>query len=607
MCILASALVSLSEHLITLGTHTLVNSILSPLVFFAMGWFISLEKGLSPVGPHHVYASSKAPSQTMPSKGTVCSSKETVKYLPEVDLFSCCNTGTYFTTAPGNIQMKGEGTSRLHRFDATQARLVERLSCGCLIGILFYMRIDLLLLVTSVVFLFYICDSTIEKSLMSLGVYACGFMSGVLFGGWDDCRSYGRWFLSPMQWYKFNIHHDFATTLFGWETSTFYTKEVCFGNYYAICQTTCIVLTVIIWTARYFHFQRTASHHMKLLLLFLLLLMFLMLIYTLKGHKELRFIHNVFLIFLVTFSFSICTLCHVCSLVGLDVKFLKRISFMLILCCSVIRLCYIYSNINESHHYIKKWFYRGDPTSGHVNSCIEFIGQQDDAKGLFLDRTIHLSGGYTILHKNIPIFAQIHFEYHEFGMLARKRLPINSQLVVHPGQTVELAVLSKITNYVTVENSPLVLKYLFDDVVYNYIVTGRNSSIFQPGFSTVHQSGGVQVLRRENHPAATTSASDRARGIPIGTNATVLEYEGSWLYTYGLYEKAIERLEVALQLDRSRIKVYQLLSLSYGAIGKVSFGNQVFSQCIALYGADCSQPQPKVILHKDLDLDITME
>ena len=114
------------------------------------------------------------------------------------------------------------------------------------------------------------------------------------------------------------------------------------------------------------------------------------------------------------------------------------------------------------------------------------------------------------------------------------------------------------------------------------------------------------MLQRQNHTTASALATRRAQGIPIGTNATVLEYEGSWLYTYGLYRKAIERLEAALQLDKTRIKVYQLLSLCYKDIGKIPVANQIINQCVQLYKSSCLEQQPKVILHKDLDLDVTL-
>jgi tetratricopeptide (TPR) repeat protein len=70
--------------------------------------------------------------------------------------------------------------------------------------------------------------------------------------------------------------------------------------------------------------------------------------------------------------------------------------------------------------------------------------------------------------------------------------------------------------------------------------------------------------------------------MPIGLNATILEYEASWLYTAGLYSKAVDRLERTIQLSDNRIRPFQILGASYANLDDYSKAKETEDRCISI-------------------------
>jgi len=96
-----------------------------------------------------------------------------------------------------------------------------------------------------------------------------------------------------------------------------------------------------------------------------------------------------------------------------------------------------------------------------------------------------------------------------------------------------------------------------------------------------------------------------AASIPIGSNGSTLEYEGSWLYSFGLLRKAVERLEAALVLNPFLIRAYQLLVLANVGLGQHDDAHSATQRCSRIHGAKtCRSHQHKVVLHSDYDINV---
>jgi hypothetical protein len=49
-----------------------------------------------------------------------------------------------------------------------------------------------------------------------------------------------------------------------------------------------------------------------------------------------------------------------------------------------------------------------------INQCLHFIGQSNNVTGVFLDGSIYMTAGYSILNHDVPLITLIHHEYHEY-------------------------------------------------------------------------------------------------------------------------------------------------------------------------------------------------
>ena len=92
------------------------------------------------------------------------------------------------------------------------------------------------------------------------------------------------------------------------------------------------------------------------------------------------------------------------------------------------------------------------------------------------------------------------------------------------------------------------------------------------GYKQVFLSGSMKVIKRTSDTESNKILSKHVTRIPVGTNATILEYEGSWCITYGLYEEAVIRLRTAAELDSRKVRPYQLLAIEYK---KLKMDNQM--------------------------------
>ena len=318
----------------------------------------------------------------------------------------------------------------------------------------------------------------------------------------------------------------------------------------------------------------------------------LFIVYTFKGHKEVRFLHNVIVLFQITSALSFIIIYR---------KVLRTVQIWqhAIRLHGILAFVLVIGNIIVSFPSADQvWAYNGVWDSRHINECLDFIGRQRDVHGLVSDRSLHETAGYTVLHRDVPIFTLVHYEFHEFDQTARKVLAPTDYFSAR--KDVRVSVVSKLSNFITTENSPLLLKTIVNEANYNYLLLKKTRKLVNIGFDEVFSSGTMRVMRRTDDVTQNEALQRIADGIPVGTNATVLEYEGSWLMTYGLRQLATERLETAVTLDKSRIRAYQLLGLIYRDIGRVDDSRNIITECYRHNGKEsCNVIQPKIVLHRD--------
>ncbi|XP_064612612.1 uncharacterized protein LOC135476506 [Liolophura sinensis] len=578
---LSSILVAFSVHLTVFGTHTLMNSFFAPIVLLCL--VPILKNFLENKESEGEYSTSGSLNGTR-SNGFIEVPKEHKRQ---------CNGYLSDETPRVNNGMAGEWNRPLVLFLS-----------GLMLGVTCYIRIDLGLFLALIIAPH--CLRTRSNQVLltfDLQVFLpiiLGFVSGMLLGGLEDSWSYGVWFLSPYQWLRFNVGFDFATLLFGKQDLDYYLKRIVTHNFSLVCLSASLV-TVLIYAAISHEFRRAQGRNLTLLLKLFIPSVFLFIIYTLKGHKEMRFVHNPLVLLIIVYSSAILlALKHIFSR---DLT-RTRVKWIVYLCVSL----YIFNQwrvmptpVDQSN---KPWVYNSGWDSNHVNDCFDFIGQQSDVRGVFVDRSIHTSAAFSVLRQDVPLLSLIHYELYEFGTTAY--LPLSSVTIFGRKDTVNVRTLSSISNYISIYNShEYLLKLLLKRKDYNYLVMKKEKTFINRGYEQVYSSGTMKVLRRTFDKGAEEYLAKLADSLPIGTNATILEYEGSWLLTFGLLQLAEERLLTALQLGNPTARLFQILVKTFLEQNKFNHARKAEQLCIDSLGLDtCRTPQPRIILHEGYDIQL---
>jgi hypothetical protein len=213
-----------------------------------------------------------------------------------------------------------------------------------------------------------------------------------------------------------------------------------------------------------------------------------------------------------------------------------------------------------------------------------------------------MTGVYSLMHKDVPLLIINKREFQEYDKKARVK--VTSTDWFSPKRQLQVSVIGRVSNFITIQNAPLVVKHLMENPKYNYLVIPKDDHITEQGFDEVFSSGNMRVMRRSKDKNVNENLRRLGDKIPLGTNATILEYEGSWLNTLGLHKLAIERLELALRLEPGRIRSYQLLTICLGHVGQRRKAGVVYRACRQRFGQSCDVPQPRVILYQDYVLKI---
>lgn len=513
--------------------------------------------------------------------------------IPKELLNDQCNGYLSHTFPDANSRMAGEWNNSLVLFLS-----------GLTLGVTCYIRIDLGLFLALVIAPHCLRTRSnhvlLTFDLPVLLPIILGFTSGMLLGGLEDSWSYGVWFLSPYQWLRFNVGFDFATLLFGKQDLYYYLRRIVFHNFSLVCLSASFV-TVLLYAAVSHEFRRTHGRSLTLLLMLFIPSVLLFIIYSIKGHKEMRFVHNPLVLLIIVYSSAILLAVKFVFSQELGRTRVKSIAYVCIGIYIFNQWCVMPSPVDQSN---KPWVYNSGWDSNHVNECFNFIGQQTDARGVFVDRSIHTSAAFSVLLQDVPLLTLIHYELYEFGTTAY--LPLSPVTMFGRKDTVNVRTLSSISNYISIYNShEYLLKLLLKRKDYNYLVMKKGKTFINRGYEEVYSSGTMKVLRRTFDNDAEEYLAKLADGLPVGTNATILEYEGSWLLTFGLLQLAEERLLTALQLGNPTARLFQILVKAFLEQNKLDHARKAEQLCIDRWGMEtCRTPQPRIILHKDYDIQL---
>ena len=506
---------------------------------------------------------------------------------------NCANEETIKFRNDGNVKVDTNHCFRCH-FDSTAC------FSGFVLSLCVYSRCDIILIP---VFIVLACSKCSFRKLFCFVLYQhaflFGFLSGIFIGGYYDRVCYGVWFISPCQWVKFNVFHATSHVLFGKQPVTFYIKNVLFSDSLntVLCVIMFLDLFVIQLLPRESANEKSPRKQTDLVPFCVFLL--LLLTYSLSSHKEIRFFHNGIVFMHIHLSSAILRLFKtVVNYANQKHGQYYRWLYLFIGCLASSQL---FSFIQIQGKAISRWSYMGNNISHEVNECLHYVSQQNDVTGVFLDQPIYMTGGYTVLHKDVPIYALNMYEFFEFSRSSRLR-STNAF-----NQNASLSSFTYISDFVSVHNTPHLLKQLLSKSEYNYLVLDADRQIVETGFNEVFRIGSTKVMKRQMTNESEAFLLKMASNIPLGLNATILEYEGYWMLRYGLYKLAQDQLLFANRLDNSRVGPYRLLIRLFHYFKQEDLVRNVLDTCMVLHErSKCVSEYEVIKLHdgyfKDVDI-----
>jgi len=240
---------------------------------------------------------------------------------------------------------------------------------------------------------------------------------------------------------------------------------------------------------------------------------------------------------------------------------------------------------------VADWTFGRQWESAYINRCVKFVSQQSDVTGVVIDFDVQMSGGYTLLHHEVPIYAKAGLEFREWGLEGRRHGYAAKNVSQRTGRFARISTLDEgITDFVSLLNLQLLVKRIIEKPHYNYVIVSGDRKFFKKGFREVYNASNARVFKRSKSRTESEHLLNLAGKTPIGTNATVLEYEGSRLIVLKNYEEASTRLKAALEVDGNRVETWKLLVF---ALKRLKRGGDdirnVVAKCKTLHGAMCER------------------
>lgn len=594
IAILAAGFIAFSQPLIILGTHTLIQSLLSPFIFLSLTVIARVAIQVNSSEAHDAFHNRMISG--------VSQTTESASENNNID-------------APGDedVVLSENGVCKVEDPTVEQAKdAVQLVASGLFIGIAVLVRPDSFFVIAISIANFVMTSPHVTEVFFALFPMTLGFFCGVFIGGWSDYLNYGTWFLSSTQWVTFQI--NYSSKLFGSHDFLMYFWDVLFVGHTAP-GLTCLIAGVGLAYAfsNYFVSLKTLFDAQKKDMqgwkqtLALTVIMFVG--YSLLSHKEIRFVHDAIILYLLCAAATVFMVFKALYLYIIEVaettiskrRFIKLGLYAeLFLYMFAGRLGCPRSSVPSS---VMKWAYSGLAEAGQVNQCLDFVGRQEDVTGVFIDYSIHMVGAYTLLHRNVPIIAKTHFEFREWDIVSR--IPVVTTNLLNKQNNVTINTIDSVSNFVTVQNVGLMMKYLISKPEYNYVITTGGRKLPKKGFREVFNISDVWVFKRSRARIDRVALEEYGRNLPIGKNASVLEYEGSWLVTLQLYEKAVERLNAAIALDTSSVRVWQLLSFALDKLDDKEKASAAQLQCHKIHGREaCLKRTEKITLNPEYELKL---
>jgi hypothetical protein len=277
-----------------------------------------------------------------------------------------------------------------------------------LIGLILYIRIDLIIILFAILIFKFP-----YKKIKILISHIFGLSLAIIIGGGVDLHYYGKFLISPVNWFRFNITEG-KSTLFGEEPFNYYFMQIVDYIPILLIVCYCVFILLILIASTLFKlkkFDEVNWDNTRILSSYITSSFLVILFFSLVKHKEVRFVYFGYLYFHIAVAIA-----FVISLEFILPKlssFITRLSrkrnlnitskTKKILSCVyfIFFLTLIVTGIVFSTYQAMKaldW-----KESDIVSRGLAFVGESEDSTGVIVIIREFLGDYYCYLHKNISI------------------------------------------------------------------------------------------------------------------------------------------------------------------------------------------------------------
>ncbi|NPD88768.1 MAG: hypothetical protein HGN29_08580 [Asgard group archaeon] len=282
-----------------------------------------------------------------------------------------------------------------------------------LIGLILYIRMDLIIpLFAILVFRFPF------RKIKVLISHVSGLILALVLGGVVDFHYYGKFLVSPINWFKFNILEG-KSTIFGEEPFSFYFAQIV--NYLPILLIVCycIFFLLVLISSNLWRYKKEGEvrwDRVRILSSYLLSSFIIIIFFSLLKHKEIRFVYSgyIFLHIVIAITFVL-TLESIIPKINSFISrlFTKRERslstntrrFLSLFYFTFFLTIIIVSTAISTYQamQIVDW-----KEADVISKGLAFVGQSEDSTGVIVIIRSFLGDYYCYLHKNISIIAFRH-------------------------------------------------------------------------------------------------------------------------------------------------------------------------------------------------------
>ena len=539
-----------------LGTHTFVDSFVSPFLFFALFWILQIQNSKQEFLRNQTNSEMNihTPNHSHQSNGN----------------------GHAFMRNGHSAHGLPSARPKHNSIRKGVINVSKVFVSGSILGIICYIRYHSIVFIFLFFLTIYIPRTVLH--LPSIFVTLIGVCFGVCIGGLHDHLYYDIYFSTMLQWYRTNILLNPINLLLGTGGYETYMSEI-FTNDVFTCVFQLLLISGLYFVYRNDWFSPWTDLRDIAFLVFLNITVFCANCVTVS--KDVRFLHDLFVINLIlaakVFHFVIVQLKWKYAYIGKSIYVLLG-AFVL----------NSYLNFPSTASGIRSvWTWKAS-FSSEINTCMMYVSTRDDVLGVAIDDNLYHVAGFSVLNHDVPLLVLIQNEYHEYS--------INSSA---SSENKRFRTINKFSDYIHVSNVLYLSKFLLENLKYNYVVTKerRKDSFEDLGYQEVYSFGTHMVLHRTLSMKGIRKSKQYAAELKFGDNATVLEYEASWLYSIGLYDKAVARAHAAMEISDARIRLFQILGLSYSKMNRPQEAYLTESKCFKRHGKKaCQEPQSRIFL-----------